>query len=151
MACSTPGFPVLHYLLDFPQTHVHGVNDAIQLSHPLSSPSPVLNLPQHQGHSDQRMCRSEIQTQLCLPLRASAAHRGSTSVTVRLLFPPHTEGAAPRTQTFTDTSIHQFLLLPQTLQASFLPRNLAPCSSSCPEHSSPSDAHIPCKITRPLL
>ena len=34
--CSTPGFPALHYLLEFAQTHVHWVNDAIQLSHPLS-------------------------------------------------------------------------------------------------------------------
>ena len=40
MDCSTPGFPVLHYLLEFAQTHVHWVSDAIQPSHPLSSPSP---------------------------------------------------------------------------------------------------------------
>ena len=38
--CSTPGFNVLHQLLGFAQTHVHWVSDAIQLSHPLSSPSP---------------------------------------------------------------------------------------------------------------
>ena len=41
MDCSTPGFPVLHYLLEFAQTHVHRVGDAIQTSHPLSSPSPL--------------------------------------------------------------------------------------------------------------
>ena len=35
MDCSMPGFPVLHYLLDFAQTHVHGVGDAIQPCHPL--------------------------------------------------------------------------------------------------------------------
>ena len=35
MDCSTPGFSVLHYLLEFAQTHVHGVGDAIQPSHPL--------------------------------------------------------------------------------------------------------------------
>ena len=40
MNCSTPGFPVHHQLLEFTQTHVHGVSDAIQPSHPLSSPSP---------------------------------------------------------------------------------------------------------------
>ena len=34
---STPGFPVLHCLPEFAQTHIHGVNDAIQPSHPLSS------------------------------------------------------------------------------------------------------------------
>ena len=50
MDCSTPGFPVLLYLPEFAQTHVHWVNDAIQLSQPLSLPSsPSLNLSQHQG------------------------------------------------------------------------------------------------------
>ena len=49
MDCSTPGFPVLHYLLEFAQTHVHGVNDAIQPSHPVLPLSPpALNLSQHQ-------------------------------------------------------------------------------------------------------
>ena len=37
---STPGLPVHHQLLEFTQTHVDGVGDAIQPSHPLSSPSP---------------------------------------------------------------------------------------------------------------
>ena len=50
MDCSTPGFSVLHYLLEFAQTHVHWVGDAIQPSYPLSPPSlPALNLSQHQG------------------------------------------------------------------------------------------------------
>ena len=50
MDCSTPGFPVLPYLLGFSQTHVHWVVDAIQPSHPLSPPSsPAVNLSQHQG------------------------------------------------------------------------------------------------------
>ena len=39
--CSTSGLPVHHQLLEFTQTHVHRVGDAIQLSHPLSSPSPI--------------------------------------------------------------------------------------------------------------
>ena len=48
--CSTSGFPVLHYILELAQTHVHRVGDAIQPSHPLSSPSPpALNLSQHQA------------------------------------------------------------------------------------------------------
>ena len=48
--CSTPGLPVHHQLPKFTQTHVHPVGDAIQPSHPLSSPSPpALNLSQHQG------------------------------------------------------------------------------------------------------
>jgi len=50
MNCSTPGFPVHHQLPESTQTHVHWVGDAIQPSHPLSSPSPpALNLSQHQG------------------------------------------------------------------------------------------------------
>ena len=45
-----PGLPVHHQPLEFTQTHVHWVSDAIQPSHPLSSPSPpALNLSQHQG------------------------------------------------------------------------------------------------------
>ena len=50
MDCSTPGFLVQHQLPQFTQTHVHQAGDAIQPSHPLSSPSPpVLNFSQHQG------------------------------------------------------------------------------------------------------
>ena len=47
--CSTPGFPVLHRLLELAQTHVHRLSDAIQPSHLLSFPSPALNLSQHQS------------------------------------------------------------------------------------------------------
>ena len=47
---SMPGIPAHHQLVEFTQTHVHGVGDAIQPSHPLSSPSPpALNLSQHQS------------------------------------------------------------------------------------------------------
>ena len=47
---STPGLPVHHQLLEFTQTHVHRVGDAIQPSHPLSSPSPLSPNPsQHQS------------------------------------------------------------------------------------------------------
>ena len=42
---STPGLPVHHQLPEFTQTHVHRVSDAIQSSHPLSSPSPVPPIP----------------------------------------------------------------------------------------------------------
>ena len=46
--CSTPGFPVLHYLPGFAQTHVHWVNDAIQPSRSLWPPSPhALNVSHH--------------------------------------------------------------------------------------------------------
>ena len=47
---STPGLLVHHQLPQFTQTHIHWVSDAIQPSHPLSSPSPpMFNLSQHQG------------------------------------------------------------------------------------------------------
>ena len=50
MDCSTPGLPVHHQLPEFTQTQVHPVGDAIQPSHPLSSPSPpAFNPSQHQG------------------------------------------------------------------------------------------------------
>ena len=50
MNCSMPGLPVHHQLPEFTQTHVHRVGDAIQPSHPLSSPSPPApNPPQHQS------------------------------------------------------------------------------------------------------
>ena len=70
MDCSTPDFPVLHYLLEFIQTHVHWVGDAIQPSHLLSPPSaPALNLSQHQdllqwvGSSHQVVKVMELQLQ----------------------------------------------------------------------------------------
>jgi len=51
---STPGFPVLHHLLEFAQTHVHWIGDAIQPSHPLSPPSPpadsLLSEPPRKPH-----------------------------------------------------------------------------------------------------
>ena len=50
MGWSTSGLPVHHQLLEFTQTHVYWVGDAIQLSHPLLSPSPpAFNISQHQG------------------------------------------------------------------------------------------------------
>ena len=50
MNCSMPGLPVHHQLSEFTQTHVHWVGDAIQPSHPLSSPSPPAPNPS-QHHS----------------------------------------------------------------------------------------------------
>ena len=48
MNLTTPGLPVDHQIPGFTQTHDHWVSDAIRPSHPLSSPSPALNLSQHQ-------------------------------------------------------------------------------------------------------
>ena len=54
---STPGLPVHHQLPEFTQTHVHRVSDAIQPSHPLSSPSPPAPNPsQHQSFPMSQLC-----------------------------------------------------------------------------------------------
>ena len=54
MLCSILGFPVLHHLLEFSQTHLHWVGDAIQPSHPLSFPSPpAFNLSQLRAFSNE--------------------------------------------------------------------------------------------------
>ena len=58
MNCSTPGLPIHRQLQESTQTHVHRVGDAIQPSHPLSSPSPpALNLSQHQSLSNESALR----------------------------------------------------------------------------------------------
>ena len=50
MDCSIPGFPVHHELLELAQTHVHWIGDAVQPSHPLSSPPPsIFKLSQQQS------------------------------------------------------------------------------------------------------
>ena len=67
-----PGFPVLHHLLEFAQTHIHRVSDAIQPSSPVSSPSPpAFNLSYHQGffqlaysHTINKLLSDETKTNL---------------------------------------------------------------------------------------
>ena len=72
--CSTPGFPVLHYLPEFAQTHVHWVNDAIQPSHLLSPSSPTaLNLSQHQGLFQWISCSHQVTKLLELQLQFSTS------------------------------------------------------------------------------
>ena len=72
MGCSTPVFPLFHYLPEPAQTHVHWVSDATQSSHPLSSPSLLaLNLSQHQGlfqwvsslHQEAKVLEPQLQHQ----------------------------------------------------------------------------------------
>ena len=82
MDCNSPGFPVLHQLLEFAQTHVYWVNDAIQPSHPLLPLSPpALNLSQHQGFfglcevtDDLRAGMDLAYPSVCLPI-SSGTHR----------------------------------------------------------------------------
>ena len=77
MDYSKPGFPVLHDLPEFAQTHVHWVSDAIQPSRLLSSPSPsVFSLSQHQGlfqsvsslHQVEKLLQFQLQHQPFLPM-----------------------------------------------------------------------------------
>ena len=88
MNCSTPGLPVHHQLPEFTQTHVHWVGDAIQLSHPLLSPSPhAPNPSQHQGlfqwvNSSHEVAKvSEFQ----LSISPSSEHPGLISFRMDLL------------------------------------------------------------------
>ena len=64
MDCSRALFPFLHHLPELAQTHVHWVNDAIQLSHPPSPPSPALNLPHHQWVSSSYQMAKVLELQL---------------------------------------------------------------------------------------
>ena len=57
MDCSIPGFPVLHYLLELIQTHVHWVGDTIQPSHLLLSPSPPAIFPSIKVFSNESVLR----------------------------------------------------------------------------------------------
>ena len=57
MNCSTPGFPVLHHLPELAQTPVHWVSDAVQPSHPLSSPSPPAFFPSIRVFSNESALR----------------------------------------------------------------------------------------------
>ena len=75
MNCNMPGFPVHHQLPELAQTHVHRVGDAIQPSHPQSSPSPAFNLSPNEGlfqlvsFSHHMAKELQIQHQTLFPLR----------------------------------------------------------------------------------
>ena len=79
MDCNMPGFPVLHYLPDFAQTHISRVSDATQLSHPLSPSSPALNLSQHQGFSNVSSL-NQVAKVLELQHQSSSKYSGLISV-----------------------------------------------------------------------
>ena len=72
--CSTPAFPNLHHLLKSAQTHVHWISDAIQPSHPLSSPSPpAFNLSQHWDLFQWVSCSHQVAKVLELQLRLQSS------------------------------------------------------------------------------
>ena len=100
---STPGLLVHHQLLEFTQTHIHRVSDAIQPSHPLSSPSPPAPIPpsirvfsnestlhmrwpkfQLQHHSFQKNPRADLQNGLVgSPLQSKGLSRVFSNTTVQ--------------------------------------------------------------------
>ena len=99
-----PGIPVLgSHLLDFVQTHVHRISDAIQRSHPLSSP-PALNLSQHQGlYSESALC-------IRWPKYWSFSFSISPSNDMQGWFPSGLNCCSRNSQVFSTTTIqkHQF-------------------------------------------
>src|SRR5574342_282107 len=85
MNCSTPGLPVHHQLPEFTQTHVHWVGDAIQPSHPLSSPSPpTFNLSQHQSLFQGVSSLHQVAKILEFQLNISASNEHSGLISFRM-------------------------------------------------------------------
>ena len=84
MDCSMPGFPVLPYLWEFAQTYVQWVDDTIQPSHPLSSPSLALNLFQHQGLFQWVSSSNQVAKILELQLRISFSNEYSGLISFRI-------------------------------------------------------------------
>ena len=78
---STPGLPVHHQLTEFTQTHVHGVSDAIQPSHPPSSPSPPAHNPsQHQRWQNLKVKALVAQLSLTIFDPVNCSPPGSSSM-----------------------------------------------------------------------
>ena len=99
MDCSMPGFPVHHQLPELAQTHVHRVGDAIQQSHPLSSPSPpAFSLSQHQGlfqwvgslHQEVTVLELQLQHQSIFQ-GVSSLHQGAKVLEFQLQISPSNE------------------------------------------------------------
>ena len=83
--CSVPGFPVHHQLPELAQTHVHRVGDAVQPSHPLSSPSPpAFNLSQHQGLFQWVSSLHQVATVLELQLQHHSSDEYSGLISFRI-------------------------------------------------------------------
>ena len=83
--CNMPGLPVHHQLPEFTQTHVHWVSDAIQPSHPLSSPSPLaLNPSHHQGLSQWVNSSHEVAKVWSFSFNISPANEHSELISFRM-------------------------------------------------------------------
>ena len=85
MDCSTPGLPVHHQLLEFTQTHVHCVSDAIQPSHPLSSPSPpTFNFPSTRVFYNESVLRIRWPKYWSFSFNISPSNEYSGQITFRI-------------------------------------------------------------------
>ena len=130
MSRSTPGLPVHHQLLEFTQTHVHWVGDAIQLSHPLSSPSlPAFILSQHQalfqwvGSLYQVVKVLELQHQSCqwivrlIPFRTDWFDLLAVQGTLKSLLQHHNFKASilQRSHFFMDQHSHLYMTTGKTI------------------------------------
>ena len=85
MDCSTRGLPGHHQLLEFTQNHVHRAGDAIQPSHPLSSPSPpAFNLSQHQGLSQWVSSSHQVAKSWSISFNISPSNEYSALISFRM-------------------------------------------------------------------
>ena len=128
MNCSMPELPVHHQLPESTQTHVRWVSDAIQPSHPLSSPSPpALNLSQHQGLFQWVSSSRPVQGTLKSLLHSSKASilRHSAFFTVQLSHPYMTTGEtiALTRRIFLGKVMSLLLNMLSRLVITFLPRS----------------------------
>ena len=84
MDCNTPGFPVHHQLPKLAQTHVHQIGDAIQPSHPQSSPSPVFNLSSIRVFSKESVLRTRWPKYWSFSFRISSLNEYSGLISFRM-------------------------------------------------------------------
>ena len=84
MDCSTPSFPVHHHLLELAQTHVHWVSDAIQLYHPMSSPSPASIFPRIRVFSNESAFRNRWPKYWRFSLSISPSNKYSGLISFRI-------------------------------------------------------------------
>ena len=105
--CSTPGFPVPHQLLELAQTHVHRVGDAIQPSHPLSSPSPAFNLLQPRVFSNASVLFIRWPKYWSFSISPSSEYSELLSFRIDWLISLHSKGLS---RVFSNTTVqkHQF-------------------------------------------
>ena len=110
MDCSTLGLPVHHQLLQFTQTHVHWVSDAIQPSHLLSCPSPpALNLSQHQGLFQWVNSSHQVAKGLEFSFNISPSNEHSGLISFRMdWLDLHAVQGLPRVFSNTTVQKHQF-------------------------------------------